>query len=112
MNEQAQRIAIAELVGWKIINGHSVISPEGCHYDFMRWETVVPDYLYDLNAAIGLCDLMHVEGYSPSLHMGSDGKWACAAMKNMTMMHWSTSDTLAANICQCFLRIKGKWTDQ
>jgi hypothetical protein len=117
MNEELQRIKIAEACGWKrVTDGHyeSWVSPEGYEYQVMfGWQTykdgtdILPDYLNDLNAmheAEKILSLNQQNAYINILNEMPDYK--CPVHHDF---QWCCST--AAQRAEAFLRTLNLWEE-
>ncbi len=91
MKLDEQRRAIAEAIGWRIVEKpvpnknvcpFELIRPDGTRagYTFhpeILWSRHAPDFPSDLNAAIQLCDKLAEEGWSCELSQGTAKGWEC-----------------------------------
>jgi hypothetical protein len=100
MNEEQQRIAIAEACGWKwerLWTGELHGKPVGEQGPFRE----VPDYLNDLNA---MHDAEKVIGPIKGIEF-------CYHLNEMGMSgEWEILTATAAQRAEAFLRTIGKWT--
>ncbi len=104
MNEQEQRIAIAEACGW-----------EDCGMGWWRHEGIgdrlnPPDYLHDLDAmheAEKVLTEHQQELYGGFLHSGR----LCLFNAYCTEWSWNLIHATAAQRAEAFLRTIGKWKD-
>jgi hypothetical protein len=125
MNEQEQRIAIAEACGWTIrrtggaIPLHQVFEPSGkpcCPYATAgdSWRGYLPDYLHDLNAMHEaekmLKENQHgdFEAFIMQVCCPDQGE---AEGEFELDSFWPTLHATAAQRAEAFLRTIGKWTD-
>lgn len=98
MSPDAQRIAIAEACGWKIISNFGSGVVYGQHPNYPS-SNQVPDYLHDLNAmheAQKLLKPIEWENYRQEL-------WLLCADNDIR--------ATAAQRAEAFLRTVGKWED-
>jgi hypothetical protein len=112
MTPEAQRIAIAETYRWKkVYKGtkpdNRWIQPDGLHY---ATTDEIPDYLNDLNTAEPLCQKMHEAGWKVGL-TPRYCLWYVYASHQMLGDFEIENTSLAAAICEAFLRTLGLWTD-
>lgn len=108
MNPEAQRIAIAEACGWKLIpeyyNGpdsppeFTTVTPEGNHLCGF-----FPDYLNDLNAMHEAEKVLR-EGHSVRWQVYKDYLGVICGMENTPTIH-----ATAAQRAEAFLKTIGKW---
>lgn len=99
MKPEQQRIAIAELRGWRLRDGGMWYTPNGCTVG----EELIPNYPNDLNA-------MHEIETSLNNAM----KWDYLAELHEVMKTYHTAELFFASAAQraeAFLRMKGKWRD-
>lgn len=104
MNKEQQRIAIAELCGWKLLSNNRWTRPNGCYAD-------VPDYLNDLNA---MAEAEHfVFGLEWSGHWF---RWEHVVAEmakqrgSMPLTVWIAKMS-ASQRAEAFLRTMGKWVE-
>jgi hypothetical protein len=112
MNEQKQRIAIAEACGWSDFEDeiHTTITYNWAYYKGER--SIVPDYLNDLNAMASAEEILVNQGLGtkygerllivrehpePSMARGWD--------------IWIGASATAAQRAEAFLRTIGKWEE-
>lgn len=113
MNEQAQRIAIAEECGFSSVSEDELESVDIDAREVSTWtawmgtrnglRVCVPDYLNDLNACLPL--------------LGTD--WDCRTRNDVNFItiyrpseqHEAFGENLCHVICEAFLRTIGKWVD-
>lgn len=85
----------------------------------------VPDYFFDANAALALCDAMAKEGWNCHLGNGLDKTWECEFQRPPTAetqpddigsraderleIIYGSGDTLPIAICEAFAKAKGLW---
>jgi len=109
MKPEAQRIAIAEVCGWKwerLCTGELHGKPVGEQGPFRE----VPDYLNDLNAMHEaekvLTDEQDLE-YSEALEQVVGARFGCNNAEDMRRLRSAT----AAQRAEAFLRAIGKWEE-
>ncbi len=126
MNQEAQRIAIAEACGWCFVPEHDRVSPEGHTLIAVPegWinpegeDALLPDYPNDLNAmheAEGALteDKADARGNDQCCryitHLGEIvGCWKTSQLHNSLFQQ---AHATAAQRAEAFLRTIGKWTD-
>ena len=105
MNEEKQRIAIAEECGWTVnVDGKTVISPSGVgdRTLFAEVSMILPDYPNDLNA-------MHEAVMTLSNRQLDDlHTWISDTMTGTDKYMWLLTPQQYA---EAFLRTIGKWDD-
>jgi hypothetical protein len=109
VNEEQQRIAIAEACGWLVnedgVNGISPINVEQGLTNPIICSWIIPDYLNDLNAmheAEKSLDQMQARVYSDFLGQSEqDGTWAGCHCFHQT----------AAQRAEAFLKTIGGWKE-
>jgi len=120
-----KNIRIAELDGWKWVGGFRDRSKRMNHLvrdgrDMIVWKDGVTeggiDYLNDLNAAVQLCDVLVLNGFT-WVAMGVDVGVQFTAFKprqgiRNREQYKHTAQTLAQAICGAFLKAKGRWEDE
>lgn len=118
MTPQEINIACATEVGWT--DCHDFTNESDRHgragrlYGTCPIEKVsreLPNYHGDANAALGLCELMAKEGVNTTfLNRMLINTWECCSNDGVNT-HRSKQQTFPAAICECFLRVKGKWKE-
>jgi len=99
MNEEQQRITIAEACGWTKISDWKAAGINGQH-PTEPWTEVIPDYLHDLNA-------MHKA--EKWLIEDDQHAYGCYCI-DLQEEYGNTVHLTAAQRAEAFLRTIGKWT--
>jgi len=112
MTPEAQRIAIAEACGWKMITTKDCGQwPHGIDPMGDRMHTaVLPDYLTDLNAmheAEKVLTFDQALAYTSQLSLAVSGQEVSTTPSALLFPHCAT----AAQRAEAFLRTIGKWED-
>lgn len=118
MNEEAQRVAIAEACGWRLINGFIAKNNvpvvqvgtltkkwSDCHHKDLA---VIPDYLNDLNAmheAEKVLSLSQRDQYQQWLYRIVEKE------PRMAPIYWLAINSTAKQRAEAFLRTIGKWEE-
>lgn len=112
MNTNNQRLAIAEITGWKRVGMFAGYQDLMGEIPPCRGWIRVPDWTLDLNAAVSLCDHAAQDGIRCELNNGLDETWECVFKNEAhTRSAYGAGDTLAEAICESFLRLYGKWDE-
>lgn len=105
MTPEAQRIAIAEALGWKGMDfaTNNVTNPKGLKQFYngclKSWEDFVPDYLNDLNA-------MHE---AEETLFGIERENYARMLTGAGLLFYPVAHANAAKRAEAFLRVKGLW---
>lgn len=105
MTPEAQRVAIHQARGFKLPEPHHI--PEG--YSLADCIDDIPDYPADTNDAIELCDGPHRGGYNCDIHRAEDGLWRVTFSHPRNRNGYAEADTLAAAICEAYLKALNLW---
>ncbi len=115
MNENEQRIAIAEACGWITIHNHEIYE-----YNFRNTITdkcadKLPDYLSDLNAMYEAEKLVSLNGYDYIVNLirvvSGDQNMGFGPDGEMEYNEFSIVCPTAAQRAEAFLRTIGKWKE-
>ncbi len=108
MTPEAQRIAIAEACGWRLLSNNRWTQPNGCYGD-------VPDYLNDLNAmheAEKVLTTEQLTSYLNWLDITCGGELELSAMVEGPEYAFGLLHATAAQRAEAFLRTLNKYTDE
>lgn len=119
MTPQEINVACAELSGWSAIedfSGPLMMAPGTFMRGYPPKDALVgkkqdiPNYHGDANAALGLCELMAKNGLITQCSNAQMDIWTVTVKMPQRDIH-SFNQSLSAAICECFLRVKGKWRE-
>src|SRR5688572_21663593 len=111
MTPEQINIACAEECGWYDIDslpdGYLLgTQPIGGNHFVV--DRPVPNYHSDANAALELCEVMYKNGYVIDAIKVNNG-WCASVSHHRSIGFEVRAHSLSAAICECFLRVKGKW---
>jgi hypothetical protein len=104
MNEEQQRIAIAEACGWRQISDWKSAGINGQH-PTEPWTEVIPDYLNDLNAMHEAEKTLSPKDKREYAYQLNGGYYTSGLDDTFDIVH-----ATAAQRAEAFLRTIDKWT--
>ena len=118
MTIQDQRVAAAEILGWRLfpyleLPNETLYAPPGFRVHISSAEPFdnLPNCPEDHNDAFRLVEALYAEGFEPDINKRQHG-WTVTMWKSCNEYAVVTADTLALAITQAALRAKGRWVQE